>query len=139
MAAKDTPARDGATEGLTESLGQLAQIRRQAEETHQAECQRLGEKYGLTADEAHEAIWAYDDMLHLGRHHSGRQRLAQMAGKVGGFLLDQFLASAPDACRLVYENRIEVDAALPDWAREAQLDRPVRELCEAFRDWVERG
>ena len=49
----------------------------------------------------------------------------------------RFVPTGASACQLLYETCIALPAALPDWARAAQLDRPVAELCEAFRRWAE--
>ena len=91
-ASRQTPAKDD----LTEALRALREARQAAEETFQAECGRLAKKYSITADQAREMVFAFDDLLHLGRHHSGRQRLVALGEKVGAFLLDQIIATAPE-------------------------------------------
>ncbi len=61
----------------------------------------------------------------------GSSGIRRMSGRV------VFQATDTGTCRMRYENRIEVPGGLPQWARAAQLDRPVAEICAAFRRWVE--
>lgn len=49
----------------------------------------------------------------------------------------RFTPQGADACEMIYETAIGLSAELPAWFRSSQQDRPVEQMCQAFKRWAE--